>query len=265
MIEVLLSVMNLKNEDEQKKLLHDNGIKGNCVVVNQVKNQNDVFSVLNKKNRLYSFNEKGASVSRNRLIELAKGDICVFADDDMKYVENYEEIITQEYKKNKDAEIILFYVENINQNREKSKKIGDKRIGKLDIMKARTPEITFKRKELQKHGVKFDEDFGPNAIFPKGEETVFLSDCLNKGIKIYSINKKIGSVEYKESTWFTGFNKHFLNAQGAIFARIAPKAYKIYIIQYVLRKHNLYKKNVNLLEAYKEMLKGAKKYRNAKK
>lgn len=265
MIEVLISVMNLKNEDEHQKLLHSNGIKGKSVVINQVEKQNNIFSVPNNKNRIYSFKEKGASVSRNRLIELAKEEICVLADDDMKYVDNYEKIITEEYQKIKDAEIILFYVENINQNREKSKKIGNKKVGKFDIMRARTPEITFKRKELQKYGVKFDEDFGPNAIFPKGEETIFLSDCLKKGVKIYSVNKKIGYVEYKKSTWFTGFNKEFLNAQGAIFARIAPNAYKIYIIQYILRKHKLYKKNVSLLEAYKEMLKGAKKYKNAEK
>ena len=37
-----------------------------------------------------------------------------------------------------------------------------------------------------------------------------------------------------------------------------PKIYKILIIQYIIRKHKLYKENLNILNAYKEMKKGAK-------
>ena len=39
---------------------------------------------------MYSYKEKGASKSRNRLLELSKGEINIFADDDIKYVDGYE-------------------------------------------------------------------------------------------------------------------------------------------------------------------------------
>ena len=37
-----------------------------------------------------------------------------------------------------------------------------------------------------------------------------------------------------------------------------PKTYKILIIQYIIRKHKLYKENLGIITAYKEMKKGAK-------
>ena len=265
-VEILLSVMNIKTEEQYNQILKQNKITGKVLTVNQV--EDDVINIIDGDVRIYSYKEKGASNSRNRLLEKAQGDICAFADDDTIYVENYEQIILKEYEKNPKADMIIFYIENENKQREKIKKIGNKKMNNLDVMRVRTPEITFKRetlKKLQEANIKFDKNFGPGGIFQKGEETIFISDILKSGIKVYSTTKKIGVVQDTKSTWFKGYNEQFLHDQGAIFYRIAPKTYKLLILQYVIRKYNLYKENINIVQAYKQMELGAKKCKEIKK
>lgn len=256
-LEVLLSVMNFTDEKLLQKKIKENNIYTKVFVVNQVENQQDIINYENDKIRVYSYNEKGASRSRNRLIENASGDICIFADDDMVYNDDYESIILGEFEKNKQAEIIIFNIKNLNSKREKIKKIRNKKINRLDILKVRSSRIAFRREIIEKYNIKFDEKFGPNGVFSKGEETVFVSDCLDKNINIISRNINIGYVYSDESSWFTGFNAKYLYDQGAIFYRISPKFYKIFILQYVIRKYKLYKKNLGILEAYKQMKSGA--------
>lgn len=261
-VEVLVSIMNIKSEKEYKELLIKNRITGNVLAVNQVKKGEEKLNIKKGEKKIYTYQEKGVSRSRNRLLENASGDICIFADNDTVYVENYEKIVEEEYKKNPKADIIIFFAENENPNREKNKRIGNKKINFLDIMKIRTYEITIKKetiKKIKKEGIKFDLNFGPGGIFNKGEETVFMSEIYKRNFKIYSVDKKISNSKNYISTWFTEFNEQFLYDQGAIFYKIAPKWYNILIIQYMIRKYPLYKKNVKIKNAYKQMRLGAQK------
>lgn len=266
-VEILLSIMNVKNEEEFNKILKHNNIKSKVLAVNQIALNEKLFYIEQKNKRLYSYYEKGASVSRNRLLEKATGEICLFADDDTRYVENYEEIIEKEFQHRPNADILIFYIENENRNREKIKKIGNKKLGFLDIMRVRSSEIAIRKKALQKMKEKnmaFNNNFGPNGKFSKGEETIFISDLYKNGFNIYSVDKKIGIVDDTESTWFTGYNEKYLYDQGAIFYKLSPKMYKFLIIQYILRKYFEYHKNVKWLDAYKQMNKGAKECKEIK-
>lgn len=263
-IQVLLSAMNIENEEQYKKLLKQNKITGNVITVNQVDNKEDIFQIENGMQKIYSYQEKGVSKSRNKLLEKLSKEIGILADDDTIYCQNYENIIEEEYAKNPKADVIIFFVENQNPNREKIKKIGNKKLRAFDVMRVRTCEVTFKKESLKKVNAKFDNTFGPGGVFSKGEETVFVSDLLKSGLKIYSTTKKIAEVRDEKSTWFTGFNEKFLYDQGAIFYRIEPKLYKLLIIQYVIRKHSLYKNNLSIWNAYKQMKNGAKKCKKEK-
>lgn len=261
-VQVLMSTMNIQNKQEFEKQILNSNIKNNVIVVNQTKNKLEKIEIENKK--IYSYQENGASNSRNRLLKLANGEICIFADNDMKFVDNYENIIRNAYKKNPKADGILFYVENTNKNREENKKIGNKKLNKIDIMRARIYELTLKKETINKvkeKGIKFDTNIGPGTKILKGEETVFLAELLNNNFKLYSVNQKIGIVGDSNSSWFTGYNKKYLQDQGIIFYKVFPKYYKIIILQYVIRKYKLYKNNLNIFKAYKEMIYGIEQYK----
>ena len=265
-IEVLLSVMNIKNKEEFENKIKENNITTDILAVNQVDNINYMFNYRNKNKCIYSYIEKGASNSRNRLLENADGDICIFADDDVVFVEDYDKIIKEEYNKNPNAEIIIFFVKSMSKKREKNKKLGNKKVNGLDIMRARAYEATFKKEtidKIRKSNIKFDKNFGPTGIFNKGEETIFFSDLYRENFKIYSSNKLIGIVKNDGiSSWFKGFNKRYMFDQGAIFYRMNPKLHKFLILQYLIRKYSLYSKNMNILQAYKYMIAGSVKCKN---
>ena len=170
-VEVLLSVMNIENEQQYKNKIVQNNIKGKVVAINQIKKEENIFNIIDKKQRIFSYKEKGASNSRNRLLEKAEGDICIFADDDTKYEDNYENIIKEEFEKNPKADIIIFFVQNENSKREKNKKIGNKKINKLDAMRVRTYEIAIRKETIKKINelkIKFDTNFGPTGELDQG-------------------------------------------------------------------------------------------------
>ncbi len=88
-----------------------------------------------------------------------------------------------------------------------------------------------------------------------------MKDLLDNGFNIYSVDKQIGYVHDEESNWFTGFDDKYLYDQGAIFYKMFPKEYKLLIIQYLVRKYPLYRNNLKIVQAYKQMVSGVKRIR----
>lgn len=68
-IEVLLAIMNLKNETEYKNILEQNNITGKVVAINQTKQ--NTFNIEHGDRRIFSYKEIGVSNNRNRLLEKA--------------------------------------------------------------------------------------------------------------------------------------------------------------------------------------------------
>lgn len=257
-----MSAMNINSKSEFEEKLRNANITSKNIIINQTDNNDKHFDFSDGEKEIYSFNEKGVSKSRNRLLEKADSDIVIFADDDMIYNDNYEKVIEEEYRKNKNADGILFYVENKNKNREKNKRIGNKKINCFDVMKARIYELSLKRETIQKikdKKILFNENFGPGGLFYKGEDTIFISDLIKNGINIYSVDKEIGFVYDEKSSWYKGFNDKYFFDQGAIFYMTFPRIYKLIILQYLIRKIYMYRKYISFFQAYKQMILGAKK------
>lgn len=251
-IQLLLSTMNLKNQKENLELLEKMNVKIDSLTINQItkdaiNEQNDLKS----KNKLISIKEKGLSKSRNRAIQNSDADICVIADDDVKYVDNFQNIIINEYEKNNQYDIICFFVES--QGKRKIKKMMTSKICKLQTMRICSVQITFKRKSIMQNSMKFNENFGAGTYINRGEETIFLWKCIENGLKIKYVNKKIADVDFEKSSWFTGFNEEYFIKQGRVFYELSHKFYKLLILQYAIRKYHLYRKNFGISKAIKLM------------
>ncbi|WP_045518842.1 glycosyltransferase family 2 protein [Neobacillus niacini] len=259
-IEVLVSTMNQKDMSLVKKM----SIKTDTLIINQCNNvENKEVLINGNKIRCLSYNERGLSKSRNRAIENASGEICIIADDDVVYHNNYEKVIYETYKKYQDVDIIAFQVPTTNKKR--SKKYGDKikNINFINSMKIASFEITFKRHSIIKAGVKFDELFGAGSQhYRMGEENIFLMECLRKGLKILYVPYEIGLVSHEESTWFNGFNEKYFFDKGACFYAMSRIFSTMLIIQFAIRKYQLYSKEISFLNAIKHMLKGLDDYKS---
>ena len=249
-IEYLISTMNRENE----QFLENMNIKDDAVIINQTKyNDLKIIKKGNQKIKFISVNEKGLSKSRNRAIEEAEADICVLSDDDFKYYDNSSEKILEAYRKYKDADIIAFYFQSNNERQKKKFNNKSSKINYLSSLKLCSAQITFKKKSLLENNIKFNEDFGAGAEkYKSGEENIFLYECLKKGLKIYI--EPVYILEIKErnngSVWFEGYNKNFFETKGSVYYQMTPLFYWILILQFAIRKRNLYKNDkISVLQA----------------
>ena len=261
-IDVLISTMNIYTEEENHELINKMNVRTSSITISQVeKKENKEIS--NSKNKLFLYKEKGLSKSRNRAINKSEADICVIADDDIEYVDNYEEIIKQAYEKNIDADAIIFKIDDRNEER-KTSPIRKNRINIIDTMRVSSNQITFKRNSILKK-IKFDEEFGSGSKYFFGEDAIMIRDAIKEKLKVIYVDELICIKPKNESSWFKGYNKEYFISKGAIFYRISSTLCFLLILQFAIRKRKKYKENLRINESIKYMKKGAKEYRDCKK
>lgn len=260
-LEILLSTMN-RND---MSFLDNMNISSDITVVNQADHISIQETIINNnKLTIITNTERGLSNSRNGLLELATQNICIIADDDVEYINGYQEIILNAHKDYPDIDIIVFkMLQPENSNRKKKYPSKNKRIGFLRSMRITSPEITFKRERIIESGVNFNNLFGAGAYYGSGEENIFLKDCLKKGLKILFIPKTILQLKESESTWFSGYNEEYLYNRGAIFFELFNKVAFLAILQFAIRKRSLFG-NISIFKIISLMYKGVKDYKNRK-
>ena len=245
-LEVLLSTMNLNINDLDKM-----NITSLCTVINQC-GKKDYTKYKNFK--IYSYDEIGLSNSRNRGLEHIEEDIILLCDDDVIYNKDYEKIIIDEFKKNKNADVIIFNMDSPYRSSKQNSK--SKRLNICNILKYESCRIAFKR-----NNIKFNKLFGAGAKYTCGEDTLFLVDCLKNNLKIYSSIEAIGTVYHKQSTWFKGYNEKYFFDKGAVYAALNKRIrYILFFVHLIRHKNEL--KEISFKEAYKAMNDGANDYLN---
>lgn len=254
--QVLVSTMKQKDY----KLLKQMNLKSNAVVINQDKIDSvDYFDVGENSFKWVNSSEIGLSKSRNMAIENAEAKICLISDDDLIYLNEFDQTILNEFEKNKSADVIVFQVEGIDKKFKNYYKSA-RNLNWLTIMKVSSVEIAFKLSSIKENAIMFDEDFGAGAKYSSGEENIFLKECLDKGLKISYVPKKIANLYVGQSSWFQGFNMHYFISKGALFATFSKNWSFLLILQFLIRKYSIYSKDITLNKALKAMILGRKEY-----
>ncbi len=233
----------------------------NCkktIIWQQEKNKDISISINDPTIRLFLFHEMGLAKSRNRAIELASEEICLFCDDDTLYTPGFEEHIQKAFEENPGADIITFQIKtpegNLFKDYPKDKMFHNLRT----IMKVSSIEIAFKRTSILKAGLKFDERFGLKSNFPTGEENIFLADAIKKGLKILYIPVPI-AIHPVETSGRT-FDETLVKAKGAMFYRIFKE--KAYLVSFLFAIKKYKNSPFSLLEFYNLMLKGINEFKS---
>jgi glycosyltransferase involved in cell wall biosynthesis len=256
-IEVLISTMHQKDISLVEKM----NIQTDAVIINQCDQFGFVEeNIKNKRIRMYLFNERGVAISRNNALMRATGDICVLADDDVVYVNNYENLILDAFNQYPDADVILFNVPSTNPKRPSPYISRNKRIRFFEFMKYGSVNIAFKRKSILKANIHFSNLFGSGAQYSSGEDSLFLRDCLQKKLKVYTNQSQIAKVNQQESTWFKGFSEKYFMDKGALFAAMSKRLCWLLILQFAIRKHKIYKNDLKFNEACKCLISGMREF-----
>lgn len=257
-LEVLISTINQKDYS----LLEKMNIQTDAIVINQCdKNEFKSLYIKGKNIKFISLAERGVGLSRNTALMRATADICLFADDDCIYEDDYEKVILNAFYQKPDADIIFFNVKSANPIRPIYQTKKDGRIRWYNCLKYGTVRIAVKRKVIMKKRIFFSLLFGGGTIYGSGEDSLFIIDCLKNGLKIYAVPSCIGIVEQKESSWFQGYNEKYFFDKGALFTAISNNWYFFLCLQFLLRHNQLYKNNMTFLKTINLMLKGAESLR----
>lgn len=248
--EILMSCMNL----DDFSIVQRSFINSSLLVVNQ-HNRNCVEEILycGHKIRMLTTTERGLSRSRNMAIANAEGDICLLADDDEIFAENYSKKIIESFVANLHADIILF-------NLDRHDKLYPKkpfRVGYIDALRFCSCQIAFKRESIIKHDISFDVDMGSGSGNGGGEDTKFLFDCIRAGLNVIYIPIKIASVAQGKSNWFHGYTNAYFRQRGWTNRRIMGKLWALlYAFEFAIAKYWLYSKDNSFINALKFQISG---------
>lgn len=188
----------------------------NYLIINQLLDKN--LPQYDKTN-LYNYYEKGISKSRNRALEHASANICLISDDDLLYKPNIEEKILAAFRNNPEADIITFQIDT--PSGAYYKDYPDQKFWHTSntLMNVSSVEIAFRRETIIQKQLYFDERFGLGATFPTGEEFIFLSDALKKGLNILYVPKVI--VTHPQKDWNESWSvEEHIKSKGALLYRV---------------------------------------------
>jgi len=254
-LQVLVSTMNQTNHN----LIHKMNIRSDAIVVNQCNiNKFEDFEYKRKKIKFLSLSERGVGLSRNTALMRATAELCLFADDDVSYNEDYENHIKQAFKDNPKADIILFNVLSTNIDRPSFVIKNYEEIKLYNCLKYGAVRIVARTEKLKQANIYFSLLFGGGAKYSSGEDSLFLAECIKNGLKVYSNPTVIGYVSQEDSTWFEGYTDKYFLDKGAFFFCLSKRWSKILCLQYVLRHYKVFNKEKSLLHALKLMNQGIK-------
>ncbi|MER1956073.1 MAG: glycosyltransferase [Solibacillus sp.] len=253
--ELLLVTMNQKNH----RLIDTMNVETNIVIANQSdKFELQQFMEENKEIKFITTNTKGVGKNRNIALLFSNADICLLADDDEIFYENYREIILEAFNKIIDADVLIFNVNMVNDN--SHNRINKKviKINKFNFANYGAVRIAFKRESIMRKNIWFSTKFGGGAEFSSGEDSLFLKECLDKGLKIFAVPNFIADVKQEESSWFEGYNEKYFIDKGAFISIAFPKTKYLIAIYFSLKFRK--SEDLNVFKIYSLILEGIRSY-----
>jgi glycosyltransferase involved in cell wall biosynthesis len=233
-------------------------IHSDVVFANQC--DNTCFSILNFENhtaKMISTNTRGVGINRNFSLMYASADICLFADDDVIYMDDVEDKVTREFDRHPDADVFIFNFEHSGERRLnhffKTHKCS-KLLGRMGA----GFQIAFRLASAKKKNIWFTTLFGGGCLFPCGEDSKWLVDAYKNGLNIYVSKEIIGSVSFETSSWFSGVNERYFYGFGAYYKDAHPKTFLIWVLYFALRTTKMTK--MGFLERIRWMRNGIKGY-----
>ena len=215
LLEILISTMNRTDFSFLENMFINNNIGDfQILIINQTSKEH-ILKPKSSNIRVINSFEKGLSKSRNLAIKNAIGDICLLADDDVKYLKDFREVVLEAFNKFKKADIMTFQM--VDERGRLFKDYPDiLKHNKKTVITVNSVVIAFKRDVLELNSVRFNEYFGLGSTFQTADEYIFLRNALNVNLNIYFKNNVILSHKFYSSGKAIGSDR-IVFAKGALF------------------------------------------------
>lgn len=191
--------------------------------------------------RAFSLPERGVGLSRNTALMRAQGRICLFSDEDIVFHSGYEKTVLEAFDQNPDADLITFNFK-VDPSRATYCNTSKRRIRWYNYGRYPTYAVAARTQALLRAGVSFSLLFGGGARYSNGEDSLFLHDCLKKGLHLYTHTARIGEEVYRESTWFKGYDRKFFLDRGVLYHYLYGRMAGLFSLRFLLT-HRSYVKS----------------------
>ena len=190
-VEVLASVMNASLPETVQHM----NLQSDAVIINQcdrLGQEEMQISPGNGRIRFCSFPDRGIGRSRN------------------------EAILRAEFQRNPRADMIIFNIE-VEEERRTYHITERKAVRWYNCGRYGAVSFAVRRESLLQSGITFSLLFGGGAKYSNGEDSLFLTEFIKKGYRVYTAPVTIGREEAGESTWFHGYNEKFFHDRGVLY------------------------------------------------
>ena len=182
---------------------------------------------------------RGLSRSRNRALDLASDEICLFGDDDQVYVPDVCGLIEGAFQKFPDADIITFMEKTSPGPEGVWRKPYPRRRRRHNLFsagKVRSPEIAFRASRVRAAGLRMDEMFGRGAAYVSGEEFAFLADAIRKGLRVMFVPELISFNPMNSTASRGATDTNVMYSKGAMMKRVFGKLAPLAICAFAAKK-----------------------------
>ncbi|MBO4882749.1 MAG: glycosyltransferase family 2 protein [Lachnospiraceae bacterium] len=232
-------------------------IASDAVIVSQLeeKDSEETFELAGNMVRAIKSTTRGVGLNRNICIENSTADIILFADEDIVYEKEYAYTVMREFDAHPEADMLLFNVKVCDERRtywnEDFHAVKWYNCGRYPAY-----SIAARGSALKMSGVKFSLLFGGGAKYSNGEDSLFLNDCLKKGLKIFATPVCIGEEIPRPSTWFKGYTDKFFYDRGVLYHFLYGGTAKLWGIRWLLKMKPQYSDEITYKEAKKLLFMG---------
>ncbi|MDO4332316.1 MAG: glycosyltransferase family A protein [Eubacteriales bacterium] len=212
-LQFLVSAVN----QDARALAEKMNLQAESIIINQCReNRYEEFEYRENRMRCYHFAEKGVGLSRNNALLRADRDICLFADEDIVYAEGADKLVLDAFLAHPEADMLLFNV----KVQESRRTYWTERFHRVRLYNCgRYPAYSFALRTEKMHAANLSYSllFGGGAKYSNGEDSLFISDCLKAGLKVYAVPVEIGEEVPRPSTWFHGYDEKFFYDRGVLY------------------------------------------------
>ena len=256
-LQLLVAAMN----KEALALAQEMQIGSDAIIVSQTDHYAyEEVAYKEHKIRYFATAERGVGLSRNTSLLRAEADILLFADEDIVYQEGYREKVLAEFEKHPEADMLLFNVQAV-PGRETYHTDSFGRVRWYNCGRYPTYSFAVKREQVHKHNITFSLLFGGGAPYSNGEDSLFIRDCLQKGMKVYKTPVTIGAEKERPSTWFQGYNTKFFFDRGVLYSHLYGRLDKLMALRFLLAHKGEMCQEIPVKKAYQIMCEGIREGR----
>lgn len=253
-LETLVSALN----QDVGSLAEKMNLQSDGIIINQCdENRYQEYQYKGRLIRAYSFAERGVGLSRNNALLRAKGDILLFSDEDIVYEDGYAEKVLQAFQKRPWADILLFNMK-VEADRATYHITKEHRVRFYNSGRYPTYSFAIRRERLYRAGVTFSLLFGGGAPYSNGEDSLFLLDCLKKGLRVYALPVNLGREIPRPSTWFKGYTEKFFFDRGVLYFYLYGTLRWVMAIRFLLAHRKTMCREISVKKAYQLMRSGMK-------